>query len=217
MQFELFDGQNDGILSKKTYEDFADALRHSNCRKCALADSRTQIVVDRGNPSAKIMVIGEAPGENEDLQGKAFVGRAGKLFDKVMESVGLKTDQEMLICNVAKCRPPKNRPPRPEEAKTCFPYLMRQIQLVHPKTIILLGATALKYLNPEKKNFSMKKETGRFFTLPQYPGISFMVFYHPAALLYNSKLKPAMQEHAAVLRKFLDDTLTAVSSDSNQP
>ena len=211
MQFELFDSQTNDILSRTSYEDFAQTLRNSNCRKCTLSESRTQIVVDRGNPSSKIMVIGEAPGGNEDLQGKAFVGRAGKLFDKIMESVGMVTNQEMLICNVAKCRPPENRAPRPEEAQACKPYLMRQIQLVKPKVIILLGATALKYLDPSKKNFSMEKETGHFFTLEEFPGISFMVLYHPAALLYNPKLKVPMWEHVKQLKTFLDKNITMAS------
>ncbi len=193
------------LLSLETYSEFADALRKSNCQKCSLCKSRTNIVVDRGNPQAKIMVIGEAPGENEDLQGKAFVGRAGQLFDSVMKSIGLDTNVDMLICNVAKCRPPENRAPRPEEAKACFPFLTHQIKLVKPKIIILLGATALKYLDPTKKNFSMGEETGKFFKLEQYPWISFMVFYHPAALLYNSKLKEPMFQHAKKLKEFLNN------------
>ncbi|MBI1979465.1 MAG: uracil-DNA glycosylase, partial [Elusimicrobia bacterium] len=194
MQFDLFDSQTNDILSHKSYDSFASALRQSNCRKCSLSQSRTQIVVDRGNPKAKIFVIGEAPGENEDLQGKAFVGRAGKLFDKVMESVGLDTNQDMLIGNVAKCRPPENRAPRQEEAAACMPFLMRQIELAQPNVILLLGATALRYFDPQKKNFSMEEEAGNFFSLAQFPNVSFMVLYHPAALLYNSNLKPAMWE-----------------------
>ena len=103
------------------YSEFASALRRSGCAKCALSGSRTQIVVDRGNPRAKIMVIGEAPGEKEDLSGRAFVGRAGKTFDAVMRGIGLEPDQDMLIANVAKCRPPENRAPTREEAELCMP------------------------------------------------------------------------------------------------
>lgn len=150
------------------------------------------------------MVIGEGPGENEDLQGKAFVGRAGKLFDKIMAAIGLDTNHDMLICNVVKCRPPENRAPRQEEAAACMPFLRKQIDLVKPKVIILLGATALKYLDPKKKNFSMEEETGKFFQLEEFPGIQFMVLYHPAALLYNAKLKPAMWEHVKKLKEFLE-------------
>lgn len=211
-QFELFNDHGGKILPESAYEIFAKSLRESNCKKCALAQSRTHIVVDRGNPIAKIMVIGEAPGQNEDLQGKAFIGRAGKLFDQIMESVGILTNEHCLICNVAKCRPPKNRPPRPEEAQTCIPFLLRQIELVQPQIILLLGATALRYMDPVKKNFSMEEETGRFFHLDRFPGISFMVLYHPAALLYNSNLKPKMLEHIQKLKKFIDSRQAAVSS-----
>ncbi len=194
----------EAIFAKMRYKDFAGALRESNCKMCALSKSRSRIVVDRGSAQSKILVIGEAPGENEDLQGKAFVGRAGKLFDHVMRSIGLDTNRDMLICNVVKCRPPDNRAPRQEEARSCFPFLIRQIQLVQPKVILLLGATALKRLDPSKKKISMEDETGRFFNLEQFPDISFMVLYHPAALLYNSRLKPAMMEHVKKIKSFLD-------------
>jgi len=97
------------------YADFKKALLDSNCTKCALSDSRTNIVVDRGNSSAKVLNIGEAPGQNEDLQGKAFVGRAGQLLDRLMKDVGFDTNQDSLIVNLVKCRPPKNRAPLPEE------------------------------------------------------------------------------------------------------
>ena len=205
MQFELFDSQTNNILSQTSYKEFAEALRHSNCRKCALSESRTNIVVDRGNPSSKILVVGEAPGQNEDLQGKAFVGKAGKLFDQIMLSIGLDTNRDMLICNVAKCRPPENRAPRQEEAQSCLPFLTRQISLVQPKIILLLGATALKYFDLKKKNFSMESQAGNFFRLDEFPNISFMVLYHPAALLYNAKLKSAMWEHVKTLKKFLEN------------
>ncbi len=188
------------MFSLSNYTAFKDALKNSACQKCELHKGRTQIVVDRGNPKASIMVIGEAPGEKEDLQGRAFIGRAGKLFDEVMKGVGLDTNEDMLIANVSKCRPPKNRAPKDEEALACFPYLKKQIELVGPKIIILLGATALKRMDPSKKNIVMEKEVGRFFELADYPGILFMALYHPAALLYNSKLKPAMREHARMLK-----------------
>lgn len=203
MQFDLFDSDTNQILSQSTYADFAQALSKFNCQKCPLSKSRTHIVVDRGNSQSGILVIGEAPGENEDLQAKAFVGKAGKLFDKIMESVGLNTNKDMLICNVLKCRPPENRTPYKEEVDVCMPFLKRQIELVHPKVIILLGATALKHLDPTKKNFSMEQEAGKFFKLADFPQVVFMVLYHPAALLYNPKLKPAMWEHVKGLKKFL--------------
>lgn len=201
----LLNDTTEEILSSDTYAGFKEKLSTSNCQRCALCQKRTNIVVDRGRPQANIMVIGEGPGENEDLKGQAFIGRAGKMFDEAMTSAGLDTNTHTLIANVVKCRPPDNRRPKKEEADACRPFLEKQILLVRPQIIILLGATALKHLDDTRKNFSMKDQVGRFFTLPRYPGIQFMVFYHPAALLYNSTLKPAMREHAKDLRRYLDE------------
>lgn len=204
MQFDLFDAGGNTILGSPSYGEFAERLRGSACDKCTLHEGRTQIVVDRGNPEAHIMTIGEGPGENEDKTGRAFVGRAGQLFDKIMSAVGIETDRDMLIANVVKCRPPDNRNPRSEEAAECMPYLQRQIELVKPRVILLLGATALKHMDKSKTSFQMSDEAGKFFSLDDYPGIQFMVLYHPAALLYNAKLKPAMWEHVKHLRRYLE-------------
>ena len=151
------------------------------------------------------MTIGEGSGENEDKQALAFVGRAGKMFDKIMDAVGIDTNRDMLIVNVVKCRPPENRSPRAEEAAECISYLQRQIELVKPKIVLLLGATALKHMDKSKTSFQMSDEAGKFFTLADYPGIQFMVLYHPAALLYNAKLKPAMWSHVKHLRRYLEE------------
>ncbi len=205
MQFDLFDAGANTILGAESYGEFKEKLRDSGCDKCVLHAGRTNIVVDRGNPSAYIMTIGEGPGENEDKQALAFVGRAGKMFDKIMDAVGIDTNRDMLIANVVKCRPPENRSPRTEEAAECISYLQRQIELVKPKIVLLLGATALKHMDKSKTNFQMSDEAGKFFTLPDYPGIQFMVLYHPAALLYNAKLKPAMWQHVKHLRRYLEE------------
>jgi DNA polymerase len=204
MQFDLFDSSSNTILGSETYQEFRDRLDGSGCTKCGLHASRTRIVVDRGNPAASVMVVGEGPGEQEDRQGKAFVGRAGQLFDQIMNAVGIDTNQAMLIANVVKCRPPENRSPHADEAGACLPFLKRQIELARPHIILLLGATALKHFDKSKSNFQMSEEAGKFFTLTDYPGIQFMVLYHPAALLYNAKLKPAMWEHAKTLRRYID-------------
>jgi DNA polymerase len=132
------------------------------------------------------------------------VGRAGQLFDQIMSAVGIDTNRDMLIANVVKCRPPENRSPHAEEAASCLPFLKRQIDLVRPRIVVLLGATALKHIDKSKTNFQMADEAGKFFALPDYPGVQFMVLYHPAALLYNAKLKPAMWQHAKNLRRYLD-------------
>ena len=201
----------EAILTKTRYAEFANALAASGCKRCALSSSRTHIVVDRGNPAAKILVVGEAPGKTEDLQAKAFVGRAGKVLDDVMASVGLDTGRDMLICNVVKCRPPGNRRPSKEEALACRPFLKRQIDLVDPRVLVLLGATALKHLDHEKKNFSMGEEAGRLFKLKEHPDRMCLVLYHPAALLYNPGLKPAMARHVKTLKNFIDNGYKTLS------
>lgn len=204
MQFDLFDAGSNTILGAPSYQEFKDQLIASGCTKCSLHAGRTQIVVDRGNPAAPVMVIGEGPGEKEDQQGLAFVGRAGQMFDQIMNAVGIDTNQDMFIANVVKCRPPDNRSPHADEAAACLPFLKRQIELVAPRVILLLGATALKHFDKSRSNFQMSEEAGTFFTLSDFPGTQFMVLYHPAALLYNAKLKPAMWQHAKTLRRYLD-------------
>ncbi|MGH7197336.1 MAG: uracil-DNA glycosylase, partial [Candidatus Omnitrophota bacterium] len=133
-------------LEAKTYPVFKEALAASGCLKCALSRSRTHIVVDRGDPKAKVVIIGEAPGENEDREGKAFVGRAGRLLDAMMKEAGFDTDRQSLIINIVKCRPPENRKPAAEEAEACSPFLKKQLELVKPEAILLLGATALRHM-----------------------------------------------------------------------
>lgn len=195
MQFDLFDQNKTDFLKAKTYSEFKAGLVDSDCAKCPLHESRHHIVVDRGNPNAKVLMIGEAPGENEDRQGKAFVGRAGQLLDELMRNLGFDTNRDSLIINVVKCRPPENRQPKPEEAAECLPFLKKQIDLVQPKIIVLLGATALKHVIPSKKDFSMNEEAGRLFEYALYPGIKFMVLFHPAYILRDPRKKPLMTEH----------------------
>jgi len=205
MQFDLFDETKNKILSAKTYESFKEELIKSNCAKCELSKSRTHIVVDRGNPNAKVLIIGEAPGENEDLQGKAFVGRAGKLLDTMMKDAGFNTDEESLIINVVKCRPPENRAPTQKEAESCRPYLKKQIELVSPRVILLLGATALRHMILDKGEFAMAKEAGQFFTHADYPGVQLMVLYHPAFILRDPRKRPVMEEHLKRFKTYWDE------------
>lgn len=194
------------VLESQTYDVFKKSLSESQCDKCKeLCQGRHSIVVDRGNPKTKIMVIGEAPGENEDLQGRAFVGRAGQLLDKIMESIGLNTNQDMLIVNVVKCRPPKNRAPTPEEAENCRPYLEWQIKFVQPQVVVLLGATAAKHLIVKHKGENMKDRVGQFFDVPSYPGVKFLLLYHPAYLLRDPRKKKDMWEHVKNLKVFLSE------------
>jgi uracil-DNA glycosylase len=203
MQIDIFDQERNAILAAPTYADFAARLRAYNCRRCELADSRSHIVVDRGNPQASILVISERPGENEDATGQAFVGRAGELLDKILGSIGLDSNRDVLIVNVTKCKPPIDRSPTAAEAEACLPYLERQIELVRPRVILLLGAVALKWIDPTRGEFTMEEEAGRFFSLKRFPGVQLMVLYHPAFLLRDPRKKKVMWEHMKVLRDFL--------------
>ena len=148
------------LLKIRDYGEFKQALAESGCRGCTLCEARARIVVDRGNPKARIMAVGEGPGAEEDARGLAFVGRSGRLFDKLMAEAGFDTNQDLLIANVVKCRPPENRVPHAAEAAVCLPFLRHQIELVSPQVIILLGATSLKYLLPSLKKTAMKNLVG---------------------------------------------------------
>ncbi len=204
MQFDLFDDEVTPILEALTYAEFRQRLVESACRRCDLHHTRRNIVVDRGNPQSRIMLIGEGPGEQEDRAGEAFVGRAGKLLDEIFEEHGLDTNQDTLICNVVKCRPPGNRVPTVTEVQTCLPYLQTQIALMKPRLVILLGATALRHMAPEKKGWRMEDEAGKFFHLPGYPHTDFVVLYHTAALLRSPRLSFPMREHMEAVAEFVE-------------
>ena len=199
MQRDLFDGSRNDILDAGDYGHFKEALAGSGCTRCPLSKHRTHIVVDRGNPQAKVLFVGEAPGENEDLQGRAFVGRAGRLLDEMLRQFGFDTDRDCLIVNVVKCRPPENRAPLPSEAESCRPFLEKQIELVNPRIIVLLGATALKHLLPEQKDFAMGEQAGKSFKHPAYPGKELFVLYHPAFILRDPRKRPLMEQHLRAL------------------
>lgn len=205
----------DAALAAPTYEEFREILRHSGCDKCpALCAARNSIVVDRGNPRAKILIVGEAPGETEDRMGRAFVGRAGKVLDEVFAAVGIDTNRDVLIANVVKCRPPANRPPTPREAGNCKPFLLRQIELVRPSAIVLLGATAARHLAPEDDR-PMRDRVGQIFKIAAYPGIIFQILYHPAFLLRDPRRKPETIAQAGRLRAHLKHEELVVPIPSN--
>ncbi len=171
-----------------------------------MSQGRTNLVLDRGNPASKILVIGEAPGAEEDKKGQCFVGRAGKVLDQVMASVGLDTNRDMLIINVVKCRPPANRPPRAEEASECSPYLEKQIRLVDPEIILLLGRTALKHVSPERAKIPMKDSVGKIFEgtfFKEKKKIPCFLLYHPAYLLYDPRKKIDMLSHLKIINTLL--------------
>jgi uracil-DNA glycosylase len=190
-------------LAATDYASFKNLLSKSQCNLCpALCGQRTNIVVDRGNPRARIMVIGEAPGETEDLRGEAFVGRAGQLLDRMLAYAGLDPSQDVLIANVVKCRPPNNRPPTAQEAENCKPYLRWQIEHVRPAVVLLLGATAARHLLPTMEG-PMRDKVGRFFEIPAYPGVFFQLLYHPAYLLRDPRKKADVRVHLDALRERL--------------
>lgn len=203
MQSDLFDGQYNDVLAAHDYATFRQRLRAYDCQRCLLAQSRSNIVIDRGSPEAPIMLIGERPGDNEDLRGEPFVGRAGELLDKMLRAIGLDPDRDVIIANVTKCKPEFDRPPLRDEVDACMPFLERQISLVRPRVIVLLGAVALKWIDPGRGDVKMEDDAGRFFDLPAYPGVRFVVMYNPAFLLRDPRKKPDAWEHLKALRGFL--------------
>ncbi len=196
----LFDRPAGDVLSTSTYEEFSSALAGSGCVKCGLAEGRTQIVVDRGDPGARLMLIGEGPGAEEDRTGRAFVGRSGRLLDKLLTEAGFDVEREILIANIVRCRPPGNRAPRVSEAKACLPYLHHQISLVAPRVIALLGASAIRFLLPELKGRAMKELVGRPFDHAAFPGARLLPLYHPAFLLRDPRRIPESAAWFATLR-----------------
>ena len=193
----------DQLLSIRGYGEFKEALAGSDCQECTLAEARNRIVVDRGNPKARIMAVGEGPGAEEDERGLAFVGRGGRLFDKLMAEAGFDTNRDLLIANVVKCRPPENRVPRVPEADACLPYLRHQIEMVEPKVIILLGATSVRFLLPSLRKSAMKDLVGKPHYDARFPGVTFLVFYHPAYLLRDPRKQVDAREHIALLSELI--------------
>ncbi|MEJ5245522.1 MAG: uracil-DNA glycosylase [Bacteroidota bacterium] len=172
-----------------------------DCQKCPLGMTRTKFVFGEGNPNADIMVIGEAPGADEDMQGRPFVGRAGQLLTKILESVGFER-KDVFIGNINKCRPPGNRVPAKNEVEACEPFLLKQIELIRPKFILALGLTAANTLL--KSNYKMGDIRGKLF---DYNGIQTLVTYHPAALLRNPNWKKPVWEDMKLLRKLYDESI----------
>lgn len=169
-----------------TYPTMTQLAQHCNqCHRCGLGDNRTHAVVGRGNLQAPIMIVGEAPGQNEDEMGLPFVGRSGHLLEKILASVKLDSEKDVYICNVIKCRPPANRDPTTEEVAACKPYLLEQIRLVDPKIILLTGATALRGLTRDKRGLT--KIRGTWI---EWEGRQCMPIYHPAYLLRNPNREP---------------------------
>ena len=167
-----------------------------SCRKCGRCEPRTNLVFGVGNENAEVLFVGEGPGENEDLQGEPFVGRGGKLLDKMLDAVDLDRRKNIYIANIVKCRPPKNRDPQPEEQDCCIEWLREQTRLLRPKIIVCLGRISAQKLI--SKDFLVTKQHGEFI---EKGGMLFMGTYHPAALLRNPNNKPAAFEDFLALQR----------------
>jgi DNA polymerase len=178
-----------------------EALREEalGCTLCRLSEGRTQVVFADGVPTARLMVVGEAPGANEDRTGLPFVGAAGKLLDLMLASVDLSRERNVYICNVLKCRPPGNRDPLPDEIETCAPYLKRQIALVRPEVILAVGSFAARWLTGTES--ALGKLRGSVYS---YEGVPVVVTYHPAALLRNASWSRATWDDLQLLRQVME-------------
>ena len=180
--FEGFESKEQKITMPNELEELKKQCE--NCTLCDLSKTRTNVVFGEGNPKAKLMFIGEAPGEMEDRTGRPFVGRAGKLLTKIIENVlELKRD-DVYIANIVKCRPPNNRVPTIIEAETCKPYLLKQIDIINPKILVCLGKTAFMYLM--NMDMPISKIRGQIF---KYKEKKVIPTYHPSYLLRNPSAK----------------------------
>jgi DNA polymerase len=165
------------------------------CERCGLSEGRTKIVFGHGNPQAKLMLIGEGPGKEEDLEGKPFVGAAGQLLSKILEAAEINR-ADVYIANIVKCRPPQNRVPTRKEAAACLPWLWQQIEIIRPQIIVLLGGTALQNLiSPDSRITKMRGQW-----LVSKSGIKIMPTFHPAALLRDPRRKKPVWEDFQKIR-----------------
>lgn len=181
------------------------------CRRCPLCDGRTQTVFGVGDPNARVLIVGEAPGKNEDAQGEPFVGAAGKYLNELLAIAGL-TREEVFIANVLKCRPPSNRDPRPEEIQACTPFLREQTRTINPEFIVTLGNFSTKFILKTDVGITRLHGTlqkaGRFKVFP---------IFHLAAALYDGKKREALENDFATLGELLSvpDERTATASSSS--
>lgn len=180
-----------------TYRELRDTALA--CTRCRLSESRTHVVFSDGAVDARLVVVGEAPGANEDATGVAFVGAAGQLLDLLLASVGLSRQESVYICNVLKCRPPGNRNPLPEEIEACSPFLRRQLELVAPQVVLAVGSFAAQALTGDARPIG--KLRGEVHS---YEGVPLVVTYHPAALLRNPGWTRAFWDDLQLLRGIMD-------------
>lgn len=193
---DLYLGSPPASAAQEALEALAEEA--AGCRRCRLAEGRTQVVFASGSPSAELMFIGEGPGAQEDRQGLPFVGPAGQLLDRIIQAIG-RQREEVYIANIVKCRPPGNRDPQPDEVAACRGYLEQQIEWVRPRVIVLLGRVAAQVLLATDQSLSRLR--GEWL---EVSGVAARVTYHPAALLRNESLKRPCWQDMQHVRARLD-------------
>lgn len=178
-----------------------------DCHRCGLGDTRTNIVFGSGNPRARVVIVGEAPGKNEDIKGEPFVGAAGKLLDELLVHAGM-AREDVFIANVLKCRPPGNRDPLPGEIETCTPFLREQIRVISPAVLVTLGNFATRFVLKTEAPISQLRgavtQAGRFSVLP---------VFHPAAAIYDRTKRDVLFADFATLRALLSETREGPESE----
>lgn len=189
-------------------EEIAEKVR--KCEKCPLHKSRRKAVPGEGNEGARVMLIGEAPGMNEDEMGRPFVGAAGRLLDELLASIGIER-REVFITNVVKCRPPNNRDPKPEEIEACLPYLIEQVSAIDPEFIVALGRHSAGVLLGS--GVSIMRVRGRIYEIEVFGKIrKVMPTLHPAAALYNPRLRSLIEEDFEMLRRIMSSRGSGLES-----
>ncbi len=187
---------NNVVSTHETIDRFKTSIE--NCEKCNLSLTRNKFVFGSGDPDADLLLVGEGPGKEEDSKGEPFVGRAGKLLDRILKAIGYNRNDNIFITNIVKCRPPENRNPLPSEVEKCTPHLIHQIDLIQPKLIVALGKVAGQTLL--KENMIIKEMRKK---IHRYNNIPLIVTYHPAALLRNPSLKIDVWEDFQYIANFM--------------
>ncbi len=194
--FEGFESKENNIKMPNELKELEKICK--NCTLCNLSKTRTNVVFGEGNPNAKLMFIGEGPGEMEDKTGRPFVGRAGKLLTKIINNVLELNREDVYIANIVKCRPPNNRVPTIEEAETCKPYLLKQIEIINPEILVCLGKTAFMYLMDT--DMPISKVRGQIF---EYKGKKVIPTFHPSYLLRNPSAKKEAYKDFLLIKSML--------------
>lgn len=185
-------------------------LQCESCKRCPLFKTRRNVVFGKGNKNTTLMLVGEAPGEKEDIKGEPFVGAAGELLTKMLKAINLTRD-DVYIANVLKCRPPQNRDPKPEEIETCEGYLFKQIEIINPKIILALGRHAIKFLTDYSGPLSAIRGNVLY-----YKGIKVIPTYHPAALIYHEEWKRGSWDDLKLARRLYDEFKTQINADRDK-